>query len=202
MTGKLCESKRLARQLDFLREIDRLKTVERRTLLTDRSRRENAAEHSWHLAVMAMLFMEHAGGGGLDAGRVIRMLLVHDIVEVDAGDTFAYDAEGYGDKEERETRAAQRLFGLLPDDQRAELMDLWREFEARQTPEAKFASALDRLQPMIHNYLTEGHTWRQHGITARQVAERNREIAEGSPELWRFAERLIASAVEKGYLEP
>lgn len=203
MTGEQnAGEERLARQLDFIREIDRLKSVHRQTLLLDRSRRENAAEHSWHLAVMALVMQEHAGESGLDIGRVIRMLLVHDIVEIDAGDTFAYDDEGYRDKAEREQRAAERLFSLLPDDQRAEMEALWREFEERRTPEAKFAAALDRLQPMIHNYLTEGHTWQKHGVTARKVRERNAVIADGSPALWRFAGRLIDSAVRKGYLEP
>lgn len=202
MMAKLAEGGRLVRQLDFLREIDRLKTVLRQTVLTDKSRRENSAEHSWHLAVMAGLLQEHANEPGLDVGRVIRMVLIHDIVEIDAGDTFAYDTAGHADKAEREERAAERLFGLLPDDQRAEMMDLWREFEDRTTPEAKFAAALDRLQPMIHNYLTEGHTWRQHGITAGQVLARNRHIAEGSEALWRFAEQMINDAVDKGYLQP
>lgn len=193
---------RLTRQLDFVREIDKLKTVLRQTVLTDRSRRENSAEHSWHLALMAVLLREHAGDAGLDVGRVIRMVLVHDIVEIDAGDTFAYDVQGHSDKAEREEKAAERIFGLLPEDQREELVSLWREFEERKTPEAKFAASLDRLHPMIHNYLTEGHAWRKHGITSRQVLERNRSIAEGSETLWLFARQLIESAVEKGYLEP
>jgi putative hydrolase of HD superfamily len=202
MIGKMAGDDRLASQLAFIREIDRLKNVLRQSLVTDRSRRENAAEHSWHLAMMATVLREHACESGLDADRVIRMLLVHDIVEIDAGDTFAYDEAGHADKAEREKRAARRLFSLLPDDQRAELEALWSEFEERKTPEAKFANALDRLQPMIHNYLTEGHTWKKHGVTARKVRERNAVIAEGSPALWRFAERLIDSAVKKGYLEP
>jgi putative hydrolase of HD superfamily len=202
MIRDLCDGDRLARQLDFLREIDRLKTVYRQTILTDRSRRENSAEHSWHLAMMAALLPEHGEEGGIDVNKVIRMVLVHDIVEIDAGDTFAYDTKGHGDKAEREQRAADRIFGLLPDDQGAEMMALWREFEERGTPEAKFANALDRLQPMIHNYLTEGHAWQKHGITARQVLERNKVIAEGSEALWAFARRLVESAVEKGYLAP
>lgn len=202
MIGEWDEGDRLNRQLAFLREIDKLKTVLRQSLLTDGSRRENSAEHSWHLAMMAMVLAEHAPDGGLDVGRIIRMVLLHDIVEIDAGDTFAYDDKGHEDKAEREERAAARLFGLLPEDQRTEFAALWREFEERATPEAKFASALDRLQPMIHNYLTEGHAWQKHGVTARQVLERNRVIAEGSEVLWQFARRLIDSAVEKGYLAP
>lgn len=202
MMDKLAEGERMARQLAFLREIDGLKSVLRQTLVTDKSRRENSAEHSWHLAMMACLLQEYANESGLDAGRVIRMVLIHDIVEIDAGDTFAYDTTGQADKAEREERAAERIFGLLPNDQQAEMKALWREFEERMTPEAKFAAALDRLQPMMHNYLTEGHTWQKHGITARQVRARNRTIAEGSEALWRFAEGLIQDAVEKGYLQP
>ena len=191
---------RLAQQLGFVVEIDRLKTVLRRTLIADRSRRENTAEHSWHIAVSALLFAEHAGEE-VDLSRVVRMLLVHDVVEIDAGDTFAYDEVGYEDKAERERAAAERIFGLLPADQGGELRALWDEFEERQTAEARFANAVDRLQPMLHNFLTEGHAWRQHGVTATQVRERNRTIAEGAPELWRFAERMIDQAVERGYID-
>jgi putative hydrolase of HD superfamily len=181
-------------------EIDRLKTVLRRTLIADRSRRENTAEHSWHIAVSALLFAEHAGDG-VDVSRVVRMLLVHDVVEIDAGDTFAYDEAGYEDKAERELAAAERIFGLLPADQGGELRALWEEFETRETADARFANAVDRLQPMLHNFLTEGHAWRQHGVTAAQVRERNRTIGDGAPELWRFAERMIDQAVERGYID-
>jgi putative hydrolase of HD superfamily len=193
---------RLERQLRFLREIDQLKGVFRQTWLLDRSRKENDAEHSWHLGVMAMLLAEHAAGENLDAARVVRMVLVHDLVEIDAGDTFAYDAEGERDRADREQAAAARIFALLPDDQGAELRALWEEFEARETPEAKYAAALDRLQPLMHNYFTEGAAWKEHGTTADQVTERNRHMAEGAPRLWVFARSLIDDAVEKGYLAP
>ncbi|GAB2697058.1 HD domain-containing protein [Paenibacillus thermoaerophilus] len=192
---------RLTKQLRFIIEADRLKSVLRQTLVSDASRRENDAEHSWHLALMAMLLSEHAAEPGLDLGKVMRMLLVHDLVEIDAGDTFAYDEAGHTDKAEREQRAANRLFGLLPDDQRDEFHSLWREFEERATPEAKFAASLDRLQPMLLNYTTRGHAWRKHGVTSDRVEKRNRHIEEGAPALWSFAERLIGEAVERGFLE-
>ena len=198
----LTTNDRLMKQLDFLMEIDKLKLVLRKTVLTDRSRHENTAEHSWHLALLAVFLHEHANETKLDVNQVIRLVLIHDIVEIDAGDTFVYDMKGQEDKAEREEEAAKRIFGLLPDDQRDELYALWREFEERSTPEARFAAALDRLHPMLHNYRTEGASWREHSITSKQVIARNRHIAEGSEELWRFAEALIQSAVEKGYLLP
>jgi putative hydrolase of HD superfamily len=191
---------RFDRQIAFIREIDRLKGVFRQTWLLDRSRKENDAEHSWHLAVMAMLLAEYAAEPGLDAARAVRMVLVHDLVEIDAGDVFVYDSAAEQDRSARERAAAERIFGLLPDDQAAELRCAWEEFEARRTPEAKFAAALDRLQPLLHNYYTQGAAWREHGVTADQVLQRNRHMAEGAPKLWRFAESLIRDAVRKGYL--
>jgi len=195
-------SQRLQRQLEFVREVDRLKHVFRQTYLLDGSRKENDAEHSWHLALMAVLLAEHAAGGGLDVGRVVKMVLVHDLVEIDAGDTFCYDAEGNRTKAIREQAAADRIFGLLPADQGAEVRGLWEEFEARRTPEARFAAALDRLQPLMHNYFTQGRAWREHGIAADEVIARNRHIADGSPELWAFAEWMIRDAVRQGWLAP
>jgi len=191
---------RLAKQVEFIVEIDKLKQVVRRTWLTDKSRRENDAEHSWHLGVMAILLLEHAQQPQLDLLRVLKMLLVHDLVEIDAGDTFVYDDAGAVDKAEREMAAADRVFGLLPADQAAELRAIWEEFEARGTPEAKYAAALDRFQPMLHNYRTQGKAWREHGITADQVIGRNQHMAEGSPSLWEYAERFVMDAVAKGYL--
>ena len=193
---------RLAKQVEFIVEIDKLKQVVRRTWLTDKSRQENDAEHSWHLGVMAILLLEHAQQPRLDLLRVLKMVLIHDLVEIDAGDTFAYDDAGALDKAERESAAADRVFGLLPADQAAELRTLWEEFEARQTPEAKYAAALDRFQPMLHNYRTQGKAWQEHGITADQVIARNQHIAEGSPALWEYAREFVADAVAKGYLRP
>jgi putative hydrolase of HD superfamily len=193
---------RLAKQVEFIVEIDKLKQVVRRTWLTDKSRQENDAEHSWHLGVMAILLLEHAQQPRLDLLRVLKMVLIHDLVEIDAGDTFAYDDAGALDKAEREGAAADRVFALLPADQAAELRTLWEEFEARQTPEAKYAAALDRFQPMLHNYRTQGKAWQEHGITADQVIARNQHIAEGSPALWEYAREFVADAVAKGYLRP
>ncbi len=195
------ELDRLDRQIRFVVEIDKLKTVLRRTWLTDRSRRENSAEHSWHLALMAVLLAEHAAGPDLDVLRVVKMALFHDLVEIDAGDTFVYDEQAALDKPEREGRAAERIFGLLPADQGAELRALWEEYEARRTPEAQFAAALDRLQPILNNYHTRGAAWQQHGVTAAQVIARNRHMAEGSPALWEYARGLIEDAVRQGMLE-
>lgn len=193
------ENERLRRQIDFLIEIDRLKTVLRQTVLTDGSRPENTAEHSWHLALMVLVLAEWSDEP-IDAVCVLEMLLVHDVVEIDAGDTFCYDEEANLDKAAREERAAERIFGLLPDDQAAHLRGRWEEFEARATAEARFANAVDRLQPMMHNYLTTGHSWRRHGIRRDQVEERNRPIADGSEELWRFARRFLSDAEARGWL--
>lgn len=193
-------SERLRRQVDFIAEIDKLKAVERRTTLIDRSRQENSAEHSWHIALMAVLLAEHAGDG-IDLLRVIKMLLVHDVVEIDAGDTFCYDFQANEDKEEREREAAERLFALPPADQGAELRALWEEFEARETPEARFAAALDRMQPILQNLRSDGASWQQHGIRIHQVLERNRPIEDGSETLWDYVSRLLDDAAERGILE-
>ena len=186
---------RLANQLLFILEIDRLKSVYRRTYLVDGTRSENSAEHSWHLALMAMVLAEHANKP-LDVGKVIRMVLIHDIVEIDAGDTYIYDEQG--DKAEREQQAATRIFGLLPPDQEREFRELWEEFEGGETPEARFASALDRFMPQLHNYHTQGRSWKEHGITAERVLSRNVEIAGGSVTLWEFTQTLIEQAVAEG----
>jgi len=194
-------NERLARQLEFIREIDKLKSVFRRTLLMDGTRFENDAEHSWHLAMMAILLKEHASEPGVDIARVVKMVLVHDLVEIDAGDTYCYDVSGNLGKADRERGAATRLFGMLPGDAGGEIRALWEEFEARSSPEAKFAAALDRVQPLIHNYSTGGAVWRKHGVRCKQVLERNRHVEEGSGVLWRFSEALIKDAVKRGYLE-
>jgi putative hydrolase of HD superfamily len=193
-------SDRLAEQIRFVVEIDKLKHVLRRTYLLDQSRRENDAEHSWHLAVMTMLLEQHAERP-IDVLRVLKMVLVHDIVEIDAGDAALYDEAGNADKAERELAAADRIFALLPADQGQEIRSLWEEFEARATPEARFARALDRVQPILHNYITQGKTWRELGVTAHQVIAKNRDVVyEGSPALGEYVVGLIADAVAKGYL--
>ena len=191
---------RLEQQINFVREVDKLKTIQRQTLLTDASRQENDAEHSWHLALMALVLAEYAGDSTIDLLHVLRMVLVHDLVEIDAGDTYCYDEAGYADKAQRETTAAERIFNLLPTDQAAEIRALWDEFEASATPEAKFANALDRLQPLMHNVFTNGRMWKKHGIVKSQVIDRNCKITDGAPDLWTFARDLIEKAVNDGHL--
>ena len=191
---------RLKQQLDFLLEIDRLKEVLRQSYICRGLRKENSSEHSWHLAVMALVLAEHANQA-IDITAVVKMALVHDLVEIDAGDTFCYDDAGNAGKACRETVAADHIFGLLPEDQRREFRGLWEEFEARATPEARFAAALDRLMPLMHNYYSNGKTWREHGVPAAKVLERNRHIEEGSARLWAVAESLIEDAIAKGWLK-
>lgn len=187
----------LTQQLTFLREIDRLKSVIRRSPLLDRSRRENSAEHSWHLAMYAWLLHEHAAGP-VDISRVIRMLLLHDIVEVDAGDTPIHGAGWTAVQSEREAAAAARIFGLLPRQQGAELLALWEEFESATTEDAKFAKALDRFQPLLVNIFTEGGTWAESGVTLEQVEARyGPPIRKGSPRLWALCEEWVKRHFEK-----
>ena len=193
----MTNDERFVKQLRFIVEIDKLKRVLRRTLLTDQSRRENSAEHSWHIALMAPLLAEYAAEE-IDVLRVMKMLLVHDLVEIDAGDTFAYDAAGHLDKEDRERAAADRVFGLLPEDQATELRSLWNEFEVSETPEARFALALDRLQPLLQNVHADGGTWRSHGVTREQVVERMRPIQRTSVFLWEYAIEAIETVWVKG----
>ncbi|MCY3913682.1 MAG: HD domain-containing protein [Chloroflexi bacterium] len=192
-------SDRLQRQLAFIVEIDKAKSILRNSLVIEEGRRENDAEHAWHLAVMARLLAEYARDE-IDIDRVIEMLLVHDLVEIDAGDTFIYDTAARERQAEKERAAADRIFGLLPPDQAAALREPWEEFEARQTPEAKFAFALDRLQPLLLNFHTQGHAWRKHGVRQAQVIAVNSSIADGAPELWEYARGLIDEAVRRGYL--
>ncbi len=192
---------RLEQQITFIKEIDKLKTILRMTRLTDSSRRENSAEHSWHIGIMAFILSEY-GPAELDLIRVMKMLLIHDIVEIDAGDTFLYDEKGHQDKAEREEQAANRLFGTVPDEQGEALHDWWREYEETKTPGAKSAAALDRVQPLLHKYLTGGTTWKKNGVSRSMVLEKNKHTAEGAPELWAYARSLIDESVEKGYLQP
>ena len=191
---------RLEQQIAFLREVDKLKTVIRQTYIVDESRQENTAEHSWHIAIAALTLAEHSDEP-VDINRVIKMLLVHDIVEIDAGDTFAYDVAGHEDKDAREQRAADRLFGLLPDDQQREFRALWDEFEALQTPEARFARAVDMLMPMLHNYHSEGKGWRENGVVSQQVLNRQKQIGKASSALWEAGQKLVAEAVATGTLD-
>lgn len=192
----------LERQFGFLLEADRLKTVLRQSRISDGSRRENSAEHSWHLALMAVVLAGHAPPG-TDLARVMAMLLIHDLVEIDAGDLFLYsDATAVARQEAAERAAADRIFALLPPPQAADVRALWDEFEERRTADARFARALDRLQPMLLNMVTGGGTWASHAITADQVLQRVALIEDGSPSLGAYARQMIADAVARGLLAP
>ena len=192
----------LARRVAFLAEADRMKEIRRQTLCSQSLRQENDAEHSWHLCLAALVLAPDAAAPGLDLLRVLRMVIIHDLVEIDAGDTFAYDTARMKDQHEREALAADRIFGMLPGGQAAEFRALWDEFEARATPEARFAAALDRFQPMLQNCMTRGASWRGHGITADRVLARNAHIAAGIPALWDYALAMVGRAVAAGHLEP
>ena len=192
-------AERLARQFAFLVECDRLKEVVRQTLNAHSGRQENDAEHSWALCVFVMTLAEYSNAP-IDALRVMKMLLIHDIVEIDAGDTFAYDTERLADQHEREAVAADRIFGLLPDDQAAEFRALWDEFEARQTPDSRFAHAIDRCQAMLLNCLSRGMTWSRHNVTFDQVRARNAPIGDGAATLWTYMSGLLDEIVQAGHL--
>lgn len=191
---------RLKKQLEFLVEIDKMKNVLRRTLIVDGSRRENDAEHSWHLAMLAMVLEEYSERE-INISRVVRMCLVHDLVEVYAGDTFAYDAKGYEDKLARETAAADKLFSMLPTEQGEEFRALWEEFDEAQTADAMYAAAMDRLQPIMNNFLTDGHTWKEGKVTSDKVLDRMQPIKKATPELWQVVEYIVNTSVERGILQ-
>ena len=195
------ENKKLQRQIEFTVEIDKMKQILRRNLIADGSKREDDAAHSWHLAIMAMILEEYSAEK-IDVNRVIKIALVHDLVEVYAGDTFAYDEKGYEDKEQREKDAATKLFGILGPEQGAQIRALWDEFEAGETAEAKYANAIDRIQPLLLNYLTDGHTWKMGGVSSAQVYKRMDIIRTATPELWCIVEGVIKSSIEKGILKP
>jgi putative hydrolase of HD superfamily len=193
------DSDRLSAQLAFLVEIDRLKTVPRRSPLIAAKRRENSAEHSWHLAMLVLVLAEYADPP-VDVARVIKLVLVHDLIEIYAGDTFVYDTAGVRDQRERELEAADRLFPVLPPDQAAEFRGLWEEFEARETPESRFAGAVDRVQPLLLNHHNEGGTWRTPGVTVARVRKRMAPVADAAPALWDYCQQVIANAVRSGWL--
>ena len=194
------DDERFNRQIEFILEADKLKSVNRRTTLLDVSRQENSAEHSWHIALLVLVLSEYAEDQNLDLLQVIKLLLVHDLVEIDAGDTYCYDEAGSQGQHMRETQAADRVFNILPQDQANALRALWDEYEAKDTPESKFANALDRVQPFLHNYFTRGHTWQKHNIRKKQVIARMAPVAAGSRFLWHYVFRLIDDAVIKGFL--
>lgn len=190
---------RLAQQVAFITEIDKLKKIQRQTILLDRSRRENDAEHSWHLAMMVILLAEHSNQP-IDCLKVLKMVLIHDLVEIDAGDTYAYDDAGHHDKAERERAAADRIFAILPSDQATELRQLWDEFEEQNTADARFANAVDRMQPLLHNCLTQGQTWQQNSVTRSQVIKRCQPMEDGSSVLWDYMLEQIDQSVAAGHL--
>lgn len=192
-------NKRLEQQIQFILEMDKLKNIFRQSYIIGTGRKENDAEHSWHLAMMVLVLGEHANTE-INTLKVLKMVLIHDIVEIDAGDTFCYDEKAGLDKNEREQHAAKRLFGLLPDDQTEEFHALWEEFEAANTADAKFARSVDRLMPMLHNYHTEGRSWKEHSVSKEQVVTRNKVIESGSHTLWDIACSVIDEAVKKDYL--
>jgi 5'-deoxynucleotidase YfbR-like HD superfamily hydrolase len=192
---------RLPAQLRFVLEVDRLKSVIRRGYLADGSRRENTAEHSWTLALMALVLAEHAAEP-VDVAAVVRMVVIHDLVEVDAGDTYVYDEAGQASKEARERAAADRLYGLLPADQGAELRDLWDDFEHSTSPEARFARSVDRFAGFLLNHASGGRSWRENDVTADRVHAVNETIEAGSPALWAEVQRRLADSLDRGWLEP
>ena len=193
-------NERLKKQLDFMLELDKMKNIYRQTYVLHEDRKENDAEHSWHLAILAFMLEEYAAEA-IDTLKVIKMVLLHDVVEIDAGDTYLYDEEGYKSKAEREEKAAQRIFGLLPDDQRDEYYALWREFEDDITYESRFASILDRMQPLLLNYTKGGIAWKEHGVHKEQVLSRNRPYFDASHELAEVIGSVIEDAAAKGWLK-
>ena len=189
----------LLNQIEFIREIDKLKYIFRKTKLINSDRPENDAEHSWHLAMMAIVLAGHANEP-IDLEKVMKMVLIHDIVEIDSGDVFAYDTTKSHDNFDEELKAARRIFGILPKEQAEEFLNIWIEFEEMKTPESKFARSLDRLEPLLQNASNNGGTWREFDVKYDQVMEKKQVIKDGSEELWKFAENLIDESVEKGIL--
>ena len=189
----------LQKQLNFIRELDKLKQVMRQNYLLDASRPENSAEHSWHAALTAFILRD-CSNQPVDICKVGKMLLIHDVIEIQAGDTYIYDPLAEEGQHERELTAAEDLFGLLPSKQKRELMDLWLEFEERKTADARFAKAVDRFMPMLANYESQGLSWQENGVTSQRIREICSLIEEGSTVLWEYAEGMIASALERGYL--
>lgn len=193
---------RLGQQISFMVEVDKLKEVFRQTKLINSGRQENDAEHSWHLCLTVILLAEHANSPDLNVLHVLKMVILHDLVEIDAGDTFAYDEAGMVDQRERESVAADRIFGILPTDQAAQFRGIWDEFEAQETPEAKFALACDRFQPMLLNVMTNGASWKEHGITHDRVVARNQRIENGSTTMWERISTMLDDAVAAGIIAP
>ncbi len=193
------DMERLQKQMDFIVEVDKVKQIIRQTYLSDASRKEDDAEHSWHLALMAVLLSEYSNEE-VDLKKVVPMVLIHDLVEIDAGDTYAYDEAGAQTKVERETKAADRIFGMLPEDQGRWFRDLWDEFEAYESADAKFAHVLDNCQPLLLNDASNGRSWAEHGVRKSQIYKRNEHTSEDSREIWKYMQKLIDKHVELGHV--
>lgn len=190
----------LLKQISFIKEIDKIKYIQRKTKLFNSNRPENDAEHSWHLAMMTVVLAEHSDAP-IDVLKVIKMVLIHDIVEIDAGDIFIYDTQKSHTNTDNELKAAKRIFGLLPKEQADELIAIWEEFEAGETNEAKFAKSMDRLEPLLQNTSNDGGTWKEFDVDYSKVYEKKKAIKEGSTTLWNYAETLINESVDKGILK-
>lgn len=190
--------KRLEAQLTFFREIDKLKQVFRQTLLLDGSRVENDAEHSWHLAMMVLTFIDYAPTPDMDVAKVLKLVILHDLIEIDAGDVYTYDDFDPEEKRRKEQAGADRIFNILPKDQADEMMALWHEYEAKATVEACFAGAMDKLQPFLHNYYVDQNSWRLHDVPKQRVIEKMSVIKKGAPKLWNFVLQLIDEADAAG----
>ena len=194
--------KEIDRQMDFILEIDKLKNVFRQSLISDGSRHENDAEHSWHLCMIAIIFEDYADND-TDILKCIKIMLIHDIVEIYAGDTYLYDEDGYNDKEQREKNAAEKIYGILGEKQKNMFIDLWNEFDEGKTKEAVFANILDRIEPIMLNYITKGKMWLKHGIHKKQVIDKSWRVFElAHPDISEYMMRIVDESVEKGYLLP
>lgn len=191
------ENERLQKQIAFIKEIDKVKSIFRQTYLADGTRKENDAEHSWHIALMAVLLKEYVSED-VDVTKVMTMVLIHDLVEIDAGDTYAYDSEGAKSKREREVKAADRIFGILPEDQGMYFRELWEEFEAYETPDAKYAHLLDNFQPLLLNDASGGRSWNEHGVHKSQIYKRNEKVQETSQEIWNTIQEVVESHIARG----
>ncbi len=191
------ENERLQKQIAFIKEIDKVKSIFRQTYLADGTRKENDAEHSWHIALMAVLLKEYVSED-VDVAKVMTMVLIHDLVEIDAGDTYAYDSEGAKSKREREVKAADRIFGILPEDQGMYFRELWEEFEAYETPDAKYAHLLDNFQPLLLNDASGGRSWNEHGVHKSQIYKRNEKVQETSEEIWNTIQEVVESHIARG----
>ena len=192
-------TKRLLKQIEFIIEIDKVKGIIRKSRIFHEKRYENDAEHAWHICMMALVLAEYANER-IDISKVIKMALLHDLVEIDAGDTFLY-AANRKDATLKERECAKRIFGILPEDQCNEFITLWEEFEAKETPEAKFAGVMDRLEPLLQNYYDNGHTWKKHKINSEKVFQLNKQMKKGSNTIWDYAKSIIEKSIQKGYLE-